>query len=51
MGYAPHNGKLNPPSTTNLKSRQLEKFGCITGMPFTVTVERDRIIIEMQINL
>ncbi|AYH07704.1 SymE family type I addiction module toxin [Pectobacterium parmentieri] len=51
MGYAPHNGKPNPPSAINLKGRWLEESGFITGMPVTVTVERGRIIIETQINL
>ncbi|MEI7023250.1 type I toxin-antitoxin system SymE family toxin [Pectobacterium parmentieri] len=29
----------------------MKKCGFIAGMPMTVTVERGRIIIEMQINL
>ncbi|MEI7042654.1 SymE family type I addiction module toxin [Pectobacterium parmentieri] len=33
VGYAPHNGKSNPPSAINLKSRWLEESGFITGMP------------------
>ncbi|MFP1762736.1 SymE family type I addiction module toxin [Lonsdalea quercina] len=49
--YAPHNGKSNPASAINLKSRWLEESGFITGMPVTVTVERGRVIIETQINL
>ncbi|MFP1868240.1 SymE family type I addiction module toxin [Lonsdalea quercina] len=51
VGYAPHNGKSNPPSAINLKGYWLEESGFITGMPVTVTVERGRIIIETQINL
>ncbi|UVO10541.1 type I toxin-antitoxin system SymE family toxin [Pectobacterium polonicum] len=51
VGYAPHNGKSNPPSAINLKGRWLEESGFITGMPITVTLERVRIIIEAQINL
>ncbi|MBA0186321.1 MULTISPECIES: SymE family type I addiction module toxin [Pectobacterium] len=51
VGYAPHNGKSNPPSAINLKGRWLEESGFITGMPVTVTVERGRIIIETEINL
>ncbi|MCG8708029.1 type I toxin-antitoxin system SymE family toxin [Brenneria sp. 4F2] len=51
MGYAPHNGKSNPPCAINLKGRWLEESGFITGMPVTVTVVRGRIIIETQINL
>ncbi|TKY81324.1 SymE family type I addiction module toxin [Pectobacterium polonicum] len=51
VGYAPHNGKSNPPSAINLKGRWLEEPGFITGMPITVTLERVRIIIEAQINL
>ncbi|WP_338326606.1 SymE family type I addiction module toxin [Pectobacterium versatile] len=35
----------------NLKGRWLEESGFITGMSVTVTVERDRIIIETEINL
>ncbi|AYH07698.1 type I toxin-antitoxin system SymE family toxin [Pectobacterium parmentieri] len=48
VGYAPHNGKSNPPSAINLKGRWLEESGFIL---VTVTVERGRIIIETQINL
>ncbi|WP_323640909.1 SymE family type I addiction module toxin [Pectobacterium polonicum] len=51
VGYAPHNGKSNPPSAINLKGRWLEESGFITGMPITVTLEHARIIIEAQINL
>ncbi|WP_113633055.1 SymE family type I addiction module toxin [Pectobacterium peruviense] len=51
MGYAPHNGKSNPPSAISLKGLWLKESGFITGMPVTVTVERGRIIIETQINL
>ncbi|MFP1794338.1 SymE family type I addiction module toxin [Lonsdalea quercina] len=51
VGYAPQNGRANPPSAINLKGRWLEESGFITGMPVTVTVERGRIIIETQINL
>ncbi|MFP1863784.1 SymE family type I addiction module toxin [Lonsdalea quercina] len=46
VGYAPHNGKSNPPSAINLKGRWLEESGFITGIPVTVTVERGSIIIE-----
>ncbi|PWC11830.1 type I toxin-antitoxin system SymE family toxin [Brenneria roseae subsp. americana] len=49
VGYAPQNGRPNPPSAINLKGRWLEESGFMTGMP--VTVERGRIIIETQINL
>ncbi|KFX23259.1 hypothetical protein KP24_14865 [Pectobacterium atrosepticum] len=51
VGYAPHNGKPNPPSAINLKGRWLEESGFMTGMPITVTVERGRIVIETEINL
>lgn len=51
VGYASHNGRLDPPSAINIKGRWLEESGFITGMPVTVTVERGRIIIEPQINL
>ncbi|MEQ9842913.1 SymE family type I addiction module toxin [Pectobacterium brasiliense] len=51
VGYAPQNGKPNPPSAISLKGRWLEESGFITGMPVTVTVEHGRIIIETQINL
>ncbi|WP_071531100.1 SymE family type I addiction module toxin [Pectobacterium wasabiae] len=51
MGYASHNGRPNQPSTIILKGRRLEASGFISGMPVTVTVERDRTIIEAEINL
>ncbi|WP_254901620.1 SymE family type I addiction module toxin [Lonsdalea britannica] len=51
MGYAPQNGKPNPASAVNLKSRWLEESGFMTEMPITVTVERGRIVIETEINL
>lgn len=51
VGYAPHNGKSNPPSAINLKGRWLEESSFITGMPVIVTVARGRIIIETEINL
>ncbi|MBN3265633.1 SymE family type I addiction module toxin [Pectobacterium brasiliense] len=51
VGYAPHNGKPNPPSAINLKGRWLEESGFMTGMPITITVERGRLIIETEINL
>ncbi|AYH12504.1 type I toxin-antitoxin system SymE family toxin [Pectobacterium parmentieri] len=35
----------------NLKGRWLEEFGFITGMPITITVERGRLVIEIEINL
>ncbi|POE01741.1 type I toxin-antitoxin system SymE family toxin [Pectobacterium aquaticum] len=35
----------------NLKGRWLEESGFMTGMPITVTVERGRIVIEVEINL
>ncbi|MCU1791228.1 type I toxin-antitoxin system SymE family toxin [Pectobacterium polaris] len=46
VGYAPQNGKPNPPSAISLKGHWLEEPGFITGMPVTVTVEHGRIIIE-----
>ncbi|MDE8744546.1 SymE family type I addiction module toxin [Pectobacterium polaris] len=46
VGYAPQNGKPNPPSAISLKGHWLEESGFITGMPVTVTVEHGRIIIE-----
>ncbi|BES83369.1 SymE family type I addiction module toxin [Pectobacterium araliae] len=51
VGYAPQNGKPNPPSAINLKGRWLEESGFMTGMPITVTVERGRIVIETEINV
>ncbi|MFE8118540.1 SymE family type I addiction module toxin [Brenneria goodwinii] len=51
VGYAPHNGRSNPPSAINLKGRWLEECGFMTGMPITVTVERGRLVIETEINL
>ncbi|PWC09223.1 type I toxin-antitoxin system SymE family toxin [Brenneria roseae subsp. americana] len=51
VGYAPHNGRLNPPSAINLKGRWLEESGFMTGMPITITVERERLVIETEINL
>ncbi|MEE3662916.1 SymE family type I addiction module toxin [Brenneria sp. g21c3] len=51
MGYAPQNGRPNPPSAINLKGRWLEESGFITGMPITITVEQGRIVIETGINL
>ncbi|WP_407321194.1 SymE family type I addiction module toxin [Dickeya ananatis] len=51
VGYAPQNGKPNPPSAINLKGRRLEESGFMTGMPITVTVERGRIVIETEINV
>ncbi|MGQ7746916.1 SymE family type I addiction module toxin [Pectobacterium brasiliense] len=51
VGYSSHNGKPNPPSAINLKGRWLEASGFMTGMPITVTVERERIVIETEINL
>ncbi|MGK4330140.1 SymE family type I addiction module toxin [Lonsdalea quercina] len=51
VGYAPHNGRRNPPSAINLKGRWLEASGFMTGMPITITVERGRLVIETEINL
>ncbi|MFP1723839.1 SymE family type I addiction module toxin [Lonsdalea quercina] len=51
VGYAPQNGRPNPPSAINLKGRWLEESGFITGMPITITVERGRLVIETEINL
>ncbi|KHN49146.1 SymE family type I addiction module toxin [Pectobacterium fontis] len=51
VGYAPQNGKPNPPSAINLEGRWLEESGFMTGMPITVAVERGRIVIETEINL
>ncbi|MFE8146338.1 SymE family type I addiction module toxin [Brenneria goodwinii] len=51
VGYAPQNGRPNPPSAINLKGRWLEECGFMTGMPITVTVERGRLVIEAEINL
>lgn len=51
VGYAPQNGRPNPPSAINLKGRWLEESGFMTGMPITVTVERGRLVIETEINL
>ncbi|MDX5630937.1 MULTISPECIES: SymE family type I addiction module toxin [unclassified Brenneria] len=51
VGYAPQNGRPNPPSAINLKGRWLEESGFVTSMPITVTVERGRIVIETGINL
>lgn len=51
VGYAPQNGRPNPPSAINLKGRWLEDSGFMTGMPITVTVERGRIVIETEINV
>ncbi|MFP1756893.1 SymE family type I addiction module toxin [Lonsdalea quercina] len=51
VGYAPQNGRANPPSAINLKGRWLEASGFMTGMPITITVERGRLVIETEINL
>ncbi|MEI7088596.1 SymE family type I addiction module toxin [Pectobacterium versatile] len=49
MGYAPHNGKSNPPSAINLKGRWLEESGFITGMPVTLTVERGGLLLRRRL--
>ncbi|QTF09873.1 type I toxin-antitoxin system SymE family toxin [Brenneria izadpanahii] len=33
VGYAPQNGRPNPPSAINLKGRWLEASGFMTGIP------------------
>ncbi|MCG8711115.1 type I toxin-antitoxin system SymE family toxin [Brenneria sp. 4F2] len=50
VGFAPQNGRPNPPPAINLKGRWLEESGFMTGMPITVTVEQGRLVIEAEIN-
>ncbi|MFP1910267.1 SymE family type I addiction module toxin [Lonsdalea quercina] len=48
VGYAPHNGRRNPPSAINLEGRWLEASGFITGQPVTVNIEHGRLIIQVE---
>ncbi|MFP1814167.1 SymE family type I addiction module toxin [Lonsdalea quercina] len=38
VGYAPHNGRPNPPSAINLKGRWLEESGFIVSIPVIRTI-------------
>ncbi|MFP1741087.1 SymE family type I addiction module toxin [Lonsdalea quercina] len=51
VGYAPHNGRRNPPSAINFEGRWLEASGFITGMPVTVNIEQGRLIIQAEGNV
>ncbi|MCD1125603.1 type I toxin-antitoxin system SymE family toxin [Jinshanibacter sp. LJY008] len=51
VGYAPNGGKTRPSPQIKISGNWLEELGFTTGQPVTVTSERGRMVIEVDVNI